>query len=93
MRFFASASAVLAMATAVLAQKADFNPIYSPKKNEDVAAGSTFEITWEAPAKYANEKVTISLIAGNDPTTLTPLSDIASMLQSALPVAPCAVVC
>lgn len=78
MRFFASASAILAIATSALAQTADFDPVYTPKKGEVVPAGSTYEVTWSAPAKYKDGKISISLIGGADPNSLVPLSDIAS---------------
>ncbi|KFH48014.1 hypothetical protein ACRE_010470 [Hapsidospora chrysogenum ATCC 11550] len=78
MRFFASASAVLAFAASAMAQTADFNPVYSPKDGEVVPAGSTFEVTWSAPAKYKDGTVSISLIGGADQSTLVPITDIAS---------------
>jgi hypothetical protein len=78
MRFFASASALLAMTVAAVAQTADFNPVYTPSENEEVPAGSTFEITWSAPAKYADGTVSISLIGGADQGTQVPIADIAT---------------
>jgi len=78
MRFFPSASAVLAFAASAIAQTADFNPVYSPKDGEVVPAGSTFEVTWSAPAKYKDGTVSISLIGGADQSTLVPISDVAS---------------
>jgi phage tail sheath gpL-like len=80
MRFFATASALLAMATAAIAQEqtADFNPVYSPETDENVVAGSTFEITWEAPEKYAAGTVSIHLIGGATQGTQIPIADIAS---------------
>jgi hypothetical protein len=79
MRFaITAASAVLAMAASVFAQTADFDPIFTPADGEVVNAGSTFEITWEAPAKYAAGTVSISLIGGETQKTQVPLLDIAS---------------
>ena len=83
MRFFASASALLAMTVAAVAQTADFNPVYTPSENEEVPAGSTFEITWSAPAKYADGTVSISLIGGADQGTQVPIADIASTFSQA----------
>lgn len=78
MRFFATASALLAMATAAIAQTADFNPIFTPKDLEEIPAGSLYEVTWEAPAKYADGTVSISLIGGATQGTLVPIGDIDS---------------
>jgi len=85
MRFFATASALLAMATAAIAQEqtADFNPVYSPETDENVVAGSTFEITWEAPEKYAAGTVSIHLIGGATQGTQIPIADIASGIPNA----------
>jgi hypothetical protein len=80
MRF--TVSAVLAMATTVLAQTADFNPIYKPESQSTINAGSTFEITWEAPAKYAEATVSIHLIGGVDQDHQVPLLDIASGIKN-----------
>jgi hypothetical protein len=74
--------AILAMATSVLAQTPDFNPIYKPEKESTINAGSTFEITWEAPAKYAQSTVSIHLIGGVDQDHQVPLLDIASGIQN-----------
>jgi hypothetical protein len=65
MRFAATAaSAILAMAASVFAQTADFDSIFTPTENQVVPAGSTLDITWAAPAKYAEGTVSISLIGG-----------------------------
>lgn len=77
MRFFASVSAALAFAASAIAQTADFNPIYTPTEGAEVPAGSTFEITWQAPAKYKDQTVSISLIGGASQGTLVPIADIA----------------
>lgn len=78
MRFYTTASAVLAIATSAFAQTPDFNPIYTPEKGEVVPAGETFEVTWSAPAKYKDGTISISLIGGPDDSALEPISDIAS---------------
>lgn len=79
MRFIASASAILAMVSTAIAQTADFDPIYTPGNLEEVPAGSPFEVTWTAPAKYAGVTISIHLIGGADQNTLVPIADIASM--------------
>lgn len=78
MRFFASASALLAMATAAVAQTDGFNPVYTPATGDKVIAGSPFTVTWGAPAKYADATISISLIGGATQGTLQPIADIAS---------------
>lgn len=78
MRFTAAASAILAFAVSALAQTADFNPIYKPESGSTVEAGSTVEITWEAPAKYASGTVSIHLIGGATQNTQEKIADIAS---------------
>ncbi|KAI9897537.1 hypothetical protein N3K66_007393 [Trichothecium roseum] len=78
MRFFTTASALMAMITSALAQTADFDPVYTPKNNEKIPAGSTYEITWQAPAKYADATISIHLIGGATQNTQVPLTDIAS---------------
>lgn len=82
MRFFASASAALAFAASALAQTADFDPIFTPKEGAEVPAGSTFEITWEAPPKYKDGTIAISLIGGANQATLVPIADIAGKFSS-----------
>lgn len=78
MRFTISATAVLAMAMSAFAQTADFNPVYTPESGAVVEAGSTFQITWEAPAKYAEGTISISLIGGATQGTQVPLQQIAA---------------
>ncbi|KAG5916995.1 hypothetical protein E4U61_003141 [Claviceps capensis] len=80
MRF--SAAAVLAFAASALAQTPDFDPIYTPKKDEVVAAGSPLVITWDAPAKYASGTVSISLIGGSTQNSQQPIAEIASGVKN-----------
>ncbi|KAM0424772.1 hypothetical protein ACHAPT_010082 [Fusarium lateritium] len=78
MQFTISAAAFLAFAAKAFAQTADFDPIFKPEAWSSVAAGETFQITWDAPAKYAGQKVTISLIGGDSQNTQVPIKDIAT---------------
>lgn len=78
MRF--SVATILAFAATAFAQTADFDPIYAPTPNEKIAAGSTFTITWKAPAKYSEGTVKIELIGGATQNTQVPLADIACKL-------------
>lgn len=77
MRFAVSFAAVAAMASAVIAQTPDFDIVFTPEANEVVKAGSTFDITWEAPPQYQEGTVTISLIGGESQELQIPLMDIA----------------
>ncbi|PHH81242.1 hypothetical protein CDD82_1219 [Ophiocordyceps australis] len=78
MRFINLSLTALAMATSVMAQTADFDPIYTPKENEMIPAGSIYTITWKAPEKYQHEIVSISLIGGDTQNTQVPLQEIDS---------------
>ncbi|KJK78975.1 hypothetical protein H634G_05790 [Metarhizium anisopliae BRIP 53293] len=80
MRF--SVATILAFAATAFAQTADFDPIYAPTPNEKIAAGSTFTITWKAPAKYSEGTVKIELIGGATQNTQVPLADIASGVKN-----------
>jgi len=82
MRFTATVSGLLAMAASVLGQTADFDPIYTPRTNEVVPAGSSYTITWTTPAKYADGAVSIRLIGGDSQNTLVPVMDIASGIRN-----------
>ncbi|KND94943.1 hypothetical protein TOPH_00211 [Tolypocladium ophioglossoides CBS 100239] len=82
MRFSLSVTAVLAMAASAFAQTADFDPIFTPTPNEVVPAGSTFTITWEAPAKYAGDTISIHLIGGATQGQQVPLLDIAAGVKN-----------
>ncbi|KAJ4174073.1 hypothetical protein NW754_013064 [Fusarium falciforme] len=78
MQFTISAAAFLAFAAKAFAQTADFDPIFKPEAWQSVAAGQSFQITWDAPAKYAGQLVTISLIGGDSQNTQVPIKDIAT---------------
>ncbi|KAG9257926.1 Ser-Thr-rich glycosyl-phosphatidyl-inositol-anchored membrane family-domain-containing protein [Emericellopsis atlantica] len=80
MRF--SASAVLAFAASVLAQTPGFDPIYTPGLNQEVPAGKTFEITWQATDPYKDANIKISLIGGASQGTQQPIKDIASGVKN-----------
>lgn len=82
MRFTATASAVMAFAASALAQTEGFNPINTPAKDAVLPAGSTFEVTWDVPDEYRDDSVSISLIGGDNPKTLVPVTDIAGKLIS-----------
>jgi hypothetical protein len=79
MRFAISAvAAVMAMASSVVAQTADFDSVSAPTSWEVIPAGSTYHINWNPPAKYASEKVEISLVGGKTQGTQIPISTLAS---------------
>lgn len=74
MRFTAT-TALLALASSVLAQTSGFDPITKPNKGEVIPAGSTFEIQWQASANWTGP-VTIGLLGGPDAGGLQPVSVI-----------------
>lgn len=78
MQFTVSAAAFLAFVAKAMAQTADFDPIFTPEAWSAVPAGESFKITWQAPPKYAGQKITISLIGGESQNTQVPIKDIAS---------------
>ncbi|KAM5355753.1 hypothetical protein ACJ41O_002399 [Fusarium nematophilum] len=82
MQFTISAAALLAFAAKAFAQTADFDPIFKPDAWQSVPAGQSFQITWDAPAKYAGQKVTISLIGGDSQNTQVPIKDIATGINN-----------
>ncbi len=77
MRF--SFAAVLAFAASALAADptAGFNPITKPTEGEKVPAGSTYEIVWQPSATYPGA-ITIGLLGGDSPATLSVVDTIAS---------------
>lgn len=77
MQFSISAAAVLAFVASAFAQTADFDAVNAPAAWEVLPAGSTFKISWQAPAKYDGETISISLIGGATQGTQVPLIDIA----------------
>uniref|UniRef100_A0A1Y1LEZ2 Yeast cell wall synthesis Kre9/Knh1-like N-terminal domain-containing protein n=1 Tax=Photinus pyralis TaxID=7054 RepID=A0A1Y1LEZ2_PHOPY len=80
MRF--SIATILAFAATAFAQTADFDPIYAPKADETIPAGSTYTVTWKAPAKYSEGTVKIELIGGATQGTQVKLADIASGVKN-----------
>ncbi|KAM0271431.1 hypothetical protein ACHAQH_009085 [Verticillium albo-atrum] len=79
MRFATTAvAALVAFVSSAVAQNPDFNPVYKPAANEEIAAGSTYKIEWSAPAKFADVTIKIALIGGETQNTQVPLLDIAS---------------
>ncbi|ENH61129.1 hypothetical protein FOC1_g10015936 [Fusarium oxysporum f. sp. cubense race 1] len=78
MQFTISAAALMAFAAKALAQVADFDPVLTPTNWEEVSAGKTLEITWQAKPKYSGEKISISLIGGATQNTQVPIKTIAT---------------
>ncbi|KAI9053674.1 hypothetical protein LZ554_002628 [Drepanopeziza brunnea f. sp. 'monogermtubi'] len=69
MRYSTISAAILAMASSVIAQTADFAAMYTPTQNQQVAAGSVLDITWQTSTVYTGP-VTIQLLQGATPSTL-----------------------
>lgn len=82
MRFANSiATAILALATTAFAQTADFDPIFTPSSQEIIPAGSSFVVTWKAPATKYLGTINISLIGGATQNTQVPIMNIACKLS------------
>lgn len=77
MQFSVSVSA-LALVASAIAQAVDFNAINTPQSGEIVPAGSVFPIKWKVSEKYQSGTVSIDLLAGDSPETLTPAMNLAS---------------
>jgi len=65
-------TAILAFASAVYATNPTpgFDPITSPIQDQNIAAGSSFDIVWDPSANYTGT-VTIQLLQGATPSTLS----------------------
>ncbi|KAK3898329.1 Ser-Thr-rich glycosyl-phosphatidyl-inositol-anchored membrane family-domain-containing protein [Staphylotrichum tortipilum] len=81
MRF--SIAAVLAFAASALAADPTpgFNAITKPTKNEDVPAGSTYDIVWLPSAEHPGA-IKIGLLGGATPATLNVLDTIATGIDA-----------
>ncbi|KIH86990.1 GPI anchored serine-threonineeeee rich protein [Sporothrix brasiliensis 5110] len=71
-----TAASVLAFASAVLAQTANFDVITKPTEGSVVPAGKTFTITWEPTTEYNNDTITLTLLGGATPKGLQTISVI-----------------
>ncbi|EMR71692.1 hypothetical protein MGN70_005212 [Eutypa lata] len=76
MRSATVAASALAFAASAMAQVEGFAAMSAPTKGEDIAAGSTYSIEWEA-GKYTGP-VVISLLGGKTPETLVPGAQLAA---------------
>ena len=72
------AASALAFAASAMAQVAGFAVMSSPAKDEDVSAGSIFNIVWAA--NNHNGLVDVTLMAGATPETLQLGDKIASKI-------------
>lgn len=75
MRF--TAAAVLAFASAVVAQTAGFDVFSKPTQGEEIPAGSNYEIEWQPSSDYTGT-VTITLLGGIAPNKLDDIAVVAS---------------
>ncbi|CAK7266546.1 hypothetical protein SEPCBS57363_002144 [Sporothrix epigloea] len=80
MRF--TAATLIAFASVVLAQTANFDVVSQPTKDAVVPAGETFTIVWSPSAKYNDDTVTLALLGGPTPQTLQEVSVIKTGLDS-----------
>jgi hypothetical protein len=74
---FTITTAVLALATSVIAQTPGFDVILKPNKGDEVPAGSAYVIEW-APSTNWTGPVTIDLLGGPNQGGLQPVSVLAS---------------
>lgn len=79
MRSATVAASALAFAASAMAQVEGFAAMSAPTKGEDIAAGSTYSIEWEA-GKYTGP-VVISLLGGKTPETLVPGAQLAGKMN------------
>lgn len=77
------AASALAFAASAMAQVAGFAVMSSPAKDEDVPAGSVYNIVWAA--NNHNGLVDVTLMAGATPETLQLGNKIASKIYRSLP--------
>jgi hypothetical protein len=71
-----TAASILAFATAVLAQTANFDVISKPTDGSVVPAGKTYTITWASSTEYNNDTITLTLLGGATSKTLQTISVI-----------------
>ncbi|KAJ9144859.1 hypothetical protein NKR19_g6245 [Coniochaeta hoffmannii] len=78
---FTITTALLALASSVVAQTPGFDVISKPTKGEVIPAGSTYVIDWEPSTNWTGP-VTIDLLGGPDQGGLQPLSVLAKGVDS-----------
>ncbi|KAJ3543699.1 hypothetical protein NM208_g3437 [Fusarium decemcellulare] len=61
-----------------IAQTPGFDAVLTPTAWQQLSAGQTFTITWNAPAQYSGQRITISLIGGTSQGSQVPIQDIAT---------------
>lgn len=79
MKFTISAAAFLALVGSALAQTTGFDAILTPAKDQELTAGQTYPITWDATHKYNGQTVTIRLMQGADMNSLQLGADVVCM--------------
>jgi len=67
---------LILLCVGALCQTPNFDEITKPAKDEKVPAGSTYTITWKPSPDYTGS-ITLSLLGGSSPSTLTDLGTIA----------------
>ncbi|CAK7232490.1 hypothetical protein SBRCBS47491_008288 [Sporothrix bragantina] len=80
MRF--TAATLVAFASAVLAQTANFDVISQPTEGSVVPAGETYTIVWAPTADYNNDTITLTLLGGATSKTLQQVSVIKAGVAS-----------
>jgi len=82
MQYSFVAAAVLAFTSSVFAQTAGFAVMTVPTQDQNVAAGSTLDITWQ-PSTTNTGPITIQLLQGASPPTLEIGDTIAASIDQA----------
>ena len=77
-----TAASILAFASAVLAQTANFDVISKPTDGSVVPAGETYTITWAPSTEYNNDTITLTLLGGATSKTLQTISVIKGKFSS-----------
>ncbi|CAK7220010.1 hypothetical protein SCUCBS95973_004011 [Sporothrix curviconia] len=80
MRF--TAATLVAFASAVLAQTANFDVISQPTEGSVVPAGETYTIVWAPTADYNNDTITLTLLGGATSKTLQQVSVIKAGVEN-----------
>lgn len=82
MYYYKALGGILACITVVKAQTAGFNPFLTPTAGQKILAGKNFDILWEPTGAPIDATVSIKLLQGDTPTTMTVGPNVASKIPS-----------
>ena len=86
MQYSFLSAAILALVSSVVAQTAGFDAMTSPTQDQQIPAGSSFDILWQPGT--VTDAITITLLQGATAGTLQPGPVIARMYQPYIPIEP-----